>query len=339
MTRPTADSFDRLLARARDYLSTEIDARDSEELSALIDAAETRDDALTDLSSRFEGPLRFGTAGIRGLVGAGESRMNRVLVRRVSYGLATYLIATNPKALSRGIVLARDARNRSQSFQEEAAGVFAACGLPVWFLDGPQPTPLAAFAIKHVGAAAGVVITASHNPREYNGYKAYWENGAQIVPPTDALIATRFDEAPPAASIPTLAFDELGGQLRPVPDLAAAYLDALPPLQSSLTERSRLSVAYSALHGVGYEMFSRAIEKSGAALHSVEEQERPDPDFPTVTFPNPEEPGVSDKLIALAREEHADVAMINDPDADRLAIAVPSDEAPSGFRSLSGNEL
>ncbi|HEY7698308.1 MAG TPA: phospho-sugar mutase [Vicinamibacteria bacterium] len=316
--------------RVEAFLEHEIDASDRAELESLLESARRGDEiALRDLESRFSGLLQFGTAGIRGILGAGESRMNRSLVLRVTHGLALHLVDTVPEAKERGVALARDGRRLSHVFQRDAASVLAAHGIRVHWIEGPNPTPLLAFAVRHLGAAAGIMITASHNPPAYNGYKVYWENGAQIVPPVDAGIAARFSEAPGASEVPRRE------AAVPRREIGEAYLAALPP---RVNADPSLRIAYTALHGCGQRLFLEALKRRGFEnVYSVSDQAEPDPLFPTLPFPNPEEPGALDHLLAVATANDCDLALAHDPDADRLGAAVR--RGPGDFVVLNGNEI
>ena len=327
---------DGLLARARAFLAQDVDADDRAELESLL-----KSDDREELALRFAGPLSFGTAGIRGLLGAGESRMNRSLVLRVTHGLVSYLLEVVPDSARRGIAIARDGRHRSDVFQKDAAAVAAALGVRVHWIEGPNPTPLLAFGVKNLGAAAGIVITASHNPPEYNGYKVYWENGAQIIPPVDAGIAAAIAAAPPANAIPREENSSLVAEV----DLAFDYLDAVNALGlSQETDTSSFAIAYSALHGVGQRLFLEALGRRGfKKIFPVSEQAVPDGDFPTVRFPNPEEPGALDLVLDEAARHGCPLVLVNDPDADRLGAAVRAVRAvhdrPGRYTALSGNEI
>ena len=325
-----------VLRRIEQFLEDEVEPQDRKELATLLDRARGGDDsAMRDLESRFSGPLQFGTAGIRGLLGAGESRMNRSLVLRVTHGLALHVIHCIPQAKERGVAVARDGRRLSDVFQKDAASVLAAQGIRVHWLEGPNPTPLLAFAVGHLGAAAGIMITASHNPPVYNGYKVYWENGAQIVPPVDEGIAARIAEAPGASRIPRVESSPL---VREHPSIDEAYLAALAHGGRWVAVDPSVRIAYTALHGCGQSLFFEALKRHGfAEIHPVAEQARPDPAFPTVAFPNPEEPGALDRLLSVAKTNDCDVALAHDPDADRLAAAVR--RGPGDFVVLNGNEL
>ncbi|MDX6744521.1 phospho-sugar mutase [Actinocorallia sp. A-T 12471] len=301
------------------------------ELRALLDAG---DDAA--LAARFGATLEFGTAGLRGALGAGPDRMNRVTVMRAAAGLGARITPGGG-----GVVVGYDARHNSAQFATDTAAVLSGMGLRCRVLPRPLPTPVLAFLVRHLGADAGVMVTASHNPPQDNGYKVYWADGAQIVPPVDAEIAAaiaavgRVDELPlgvppeeARAGEPT--WEVLG------PDAEEAYLDALKGLP--LSDARGITVAYTPMHGVGGETLIRAFLRAGfAAPYTVPEQCLPDPDFPTVAFPNPEEAGAMDLLVALAERTGADLAIANDPDADRCAVAVPL--PGGGWRALTGDEL
>jgi phosphomannomutase len=322
-----------VLPRVERFLEDEVEPEDRRELQNLLSRAREGDQsAALDLESRFSGPLRFGTAGIRGILGAGESRMNRALVLRVTHGLALHAIDTLPGARERGVAVARDGRRLSDVFQKDAACVLAAHGVTVHWIEGPSPTPLLAFAVRHLGAAAGIMITASHNPPAYNGYKVYWENGAQIVPPVDEGIAARIAEAPGASRVPRAESSPL---VREQPTIGETYLAALPP---GINADPSLRIAYTALHGCGQRLFLEAAKRRGFdAVYPVAEQAEPDPAFPTVSFPNPEEPGALDRLLSVATTNDCDLALAHDPDADRLGAAVR--RGPGDYVVLNGNEL
>lgn len=291
-----------------------------------------------ELREHFGRPLAFGTAGIRGTLGPGPARMNRLLVHRVVAGVAGHLLATVDGAARRGVVLGRDARHGSDAFADEAAEVLLAHGIDVHRFDGPVPTPLAVFAVRHLGAAAGLVVTASHNPPSDNGLKVVWSDGAQIAPPVDAGIAAAIDAVPlgerppPAPRRGTL--HHLGTPRDDTP-VVAAYLGRAHALAGGARN---VRVAATALHGVGADLLERALTHSGAAeLHLVGSQRSPDPDFPTVASPNPEDPAALREVVELATEVGADVALALDPDADRLAAAVAASDG--GWRVLTGDEL
>lgn len=326
-----------LLTRAKAWADQDPNASDRAELTALIGRAESGDrTAIAELEDRFRGPLAFGTAGLRGVLAAGESRMNEAVVLRATYALAQHLLENVDRAAERGIVIGRDARLRSDELALAAAEVAHAQGLRVYFLSDPAPTPVTAFAVQDLKAAGGVVVTASHNPPEYNGYKVFYENGAQIISPIDEDIAKRITLAPPACDVPRRKLDDVM-EFEPA-RLESKYLGAVRLHREPKLELAPIRIVYTPLHGVGGRFVSLALEMAGFQDFSfVREQAAPDGRFPTVSFPNPEEPTAMELLLQLAREKKADVALANDPDADRLAAAVP--DTSGVFRTLSGNEI
>ncbi|MER6663357.1 phospho-sugar mutase [Amycolatopsis japonica] len=284
--------------------------------------------AADELADRMAGPLEFGTAGLRGPVRAGPHGMNVAVVTRTTAGVAAWLTA---QGHSGGVVVVgRDARHGSEAFAKAAAEVLTAAGFAVKTLPGPLPTPVLAFAVLELGAVAGIQITASHNPPADNGYKLYDATGGQIVPPSDGQIERAIEAAPPAISVPREPGAEVLGD-----ELRDAYLAKVALLPRG-PERA-VKVAATALHGVGAETLRAAFERAGfTELSLVAEQSTPDPDFPTVAFPNPEEPGATDLLLALASEVGADLAIALDPDADRCALGVR--ERDGSWRMLRGDE-
>ena len=312
--------------RAEEWLAADPDPETRSELEALLAGDPV------ELERRFEGRLAFGTAGIRGPMGAGPMRMNRVLVRMVAAALAERLLQEREERPM--VVVSYDARHRSHVFATDTARVLAARGIRVEVLPGPMPTPVLAFAVKHLDASAGVMVTASHNPRSDNGYKVYWRGGRQLVPPIDTEISEIIDRTAPLAGS-DLASDGAIGIETAGDDLMEAYVDAVVGLVVPGGPRS-VRMAYTPLHGVGAETFLRAVSRAGFDPPAVvAEQAEPDPDFPTAPFPNPEETGVVDQLLALAADTGADVALAHDPDADRLAVAVPEG---GRWRLLTGDE-
>ena len=323
-----------LVERADRWIAGDPDPETRAELAALIGAGDT-----AALTARLDSSLSFGTAGIRGEVGAGPNRMNRAVVIRTTGGLARYLHEEMSRLSGRPVVVGFDARPTSRQFAEDTAGVLAAAGISVAYFPDFAPTPLVAFATKHIDAAAAVVVTASHNPRPDNGYKVYASNGAQIIPPIDSRIASAIDVIGPANEIPRLegVFTGTSELVRPVPeDLLDRYWEAVDASRPS-PQRSDLKVVYTPMHGVGGEVLEEIFRKAGhIGLIPVPLQAEPDGTFPTVAFPNPEEPGALDLAIALAVDVDADLIIANDPDADRLAVVVPQLE---NWRPLSGNEI
>jgi phosphomannomutase len=294
----------------------------------LADAMVGAAGAVDDLTDRMTGALRFGTAGLRGPVRAGPSGMNVAVVRRATAGLAAWLARGGQRGT---VVVGRDARHGSAAFAAAAAEVFAGVGFTVHALPSPLPTPVLAFAVRELGAVAGVQVTASHNPPADNGYKVYLADGAQLAPPSDAEIEAAITAAPPAISVPTST--QVSASDVTASNVVAAYLDRVGALPRG-TARD-LRIALTPMHGVGGETAVLALRRAGFTdVHVVGAQAVPDPDFPTVAFPNPEEPGATDLLLALAAEVGADLAIALDPDADRCALAVPGHP----WRQLSGDE-
>jgi phosphomannomutase len=289
---------------------------------------------LSDLADRFAGPLTFGTAGLRGPVRAGPNGMNRAVVRAAAAGLCAYL---DDHAGSGPVVIGYDARRGSADFAAETAAVVTGAGRAALLLPRPLPTPVLAYAVRRLEAAAGVMVTASHNPPEDNGYKVYLADGAQIVPPADREIEERIRAVEQLAAVPLgTAAQQVDERL--VEEYVAATVQAVVRTDPEAdARRATLRVAYTPLHGVGREVLEHAFEVAGfAAPQVVASQAEPDPAFPTVAFPNPEEPGAVDELLALAASSGADLAIANDPDADRCAVAVPDGPA---WRLLHGDEV
>jgi phosphomannomutase len=306
------------------------------ELDALMARADAGDAAAeADLRDRFDGELAFGTAGLRGVLGAGPTRMNRRVALRSTAGLLAHLAAEVPEAKARGLVVGYDGRRLSREMAEDAAAVALGAGFRVFLFDRVIPTPVVAFAAVDRRAAAAVVITASHNPPAYNGYKVYWENGAQIVSPIDAGIAAAIESVGPVRALPR------GDVVDAIPlgdALEARYLARVAALQLHPEVPRALQIVYTALHGVGDRLCRAALAGAGfASVHSVPEQAEPDGAFPTVAFPNPEEEGAMDLALALAAREGAELVLANDPDADRLAVATRLDDGT--YRMLTGNDV
>ena len=326
-----------LQAQVDAWLADDPDERDRAELTAL--AADDSPAAREELADRFGGRLEFGTAGLRGAVAAGPNRMNRAVVRGTTAALARWLLGRRRDAAQAGVVIGCDARHRSDEFAEEAAAVLAGAGLQVHLLPKRQPTPLLAFAVRHLSAAAGIMITASHNPPADNGYKLYLDDGAQIIPPADAEIEAAIGRVGPLAQIPLAAADSPLIS-RPGDEIARAYLDAVCAVSPAPSGAAWLRFVYTPLHGVAAPIALRAFEQAGFTEPDlVTAQAEPDPDFPTVAFPNPEEPGALDLALAQARRSGADLVIANDPDGDRLAVAVPDPEVTGGWRPLTGDQV
>ena len=311
-----------LLDRARDWLSQDPDPVTRDELQRLIDAGDT-----AGLADRFGQRLQFGTAGLRGALGAGPNRMNRVIVAQAASGLAAYLLEHEAEP---SVVIGYDARHNSDVFARDTAEIMQGAGVAAHLLPGPLPTPVTAFAIRHLGCSAGVVVTASHNPPEDNGYKVFLADSSQIVPPADTDISAQIDAVGRVDEMP-----RSDGYTRLGPEIAEAYVEAVAALPHD-GPRDIVAV-YTPLHGVGRDTLVDVVRRTRFPdLHVVREQAEPDPDFPTVAFPNPEEPGAMDLALKLASEVHADVIVANDPDADRCAVGVREDVGEA-YRMLTGD--
>lgn len=356
-----------ILARAEQWADNDVDSTDAETICELI---KTRN--IDELAARFSGPLQFGTAGLRGEIGAGESRMNRSVIIKATAGLVSYL--TESIGSAPVIVIGHDARHGSAEFATDAAEVINAAGGRALRLPSHLPTPLLAFAVRHLKADAGIMVTASHNPPRDNGYKVYlggrmtdeWGNGVQIVPPDDSNIANAIAQTGPANEIPRSSegITFLGEEVR------EAYLAALEtetePFRTAETAsngedspesneshssfHSDISITLTAMHGVGAETATKALNKAGFTnITLVKEQAQPDPDFPTVSFPNPEEKGALDLALSTAQRSQADVVIALDPDADRCSVAIPTktsdanatDESSTTptYRQLTGDQI
>jgi phosphomannomutase len=320
---------EQLRSQAEQWLAAEPDEDIRAELRALLDGP------AEDLAARFGGRLMFGTAGLRAAIGAGPLRMNRLVVRHAARGLAHHVLDVDQAAATRGVVIGFDARHKSDVFAEDSARVMAAAGMRVHVLPVALPTPVLAWAVTELGCAAGVMVTASHNPPADNGYKVYLGDGAQIVPPHDMAIADRIAAVDPT----TVAMaDGRDPRIARLPhSFVDGYVDGMRAVRMRPASTG-VAVAYTPLHGVGGEIALRAFEAAGLPEpYVVAEQAEPDPAFPTVAFPNPEEPGAMDLVIALAAETGAALALANDPDADRLGAAIPQ---PDGtWRRLGGDEV
>jgi len=306
----------RISTAAQDWISHDPDPQTAAELAALSD---------DELDERFAQPLTFGTAGLRGPLRGGPNGMNLAVVLRTTWAVAKVL--KDRRLGGSHVIVGRDARHGSEEFALAAAEVLAAQGFPAALMFAAVPTPVVAFAVRHSGAAAAIQITASHNPPSDNGYKVYFEGGFPIVPPSDQEIERAVAEAPYADEIPRQRVEPTGV------DLVQRYIDRAAHVRHT---HGSVRVAFTPLHGVGGEFAMDALVRAGFSdVHVVESQFAPDPDFPTVSFPNPEEPGAADALLQLAADVDAEIAIALDPDADRCAIGVPT---PAGWRMLSGDE-
>ena len=346
-----------LRAAVESWIGDDPDPGDRAELRKLADRAfggadaggDPDSGALAELRDRFAGRLEFGTAGLRGVVAAGPNRMNRAVVRAATGAVAGWLLGAAGSGAAGGgagagevrVVVGCDARHRSAEFADEAARVLAGAGIAVHMLPHPGPTPLLAFAVRQLGASAGVMITASHNPAADNGYKLYLSDGAQVIPPVDAEVEARIAALGPLSQVPVA---DPGSALitRHGDEIAKAYLDAVVATAAgSGFDGPPLNVVYTPMHGVAGDLMLRAMAQAGfAAPHVVAAQARPDPDFPTVAFPNPEEPGALDLALADAVQLGADLVVASDPDGDRLAVAVRRPgQGLAGWVVLTGDQV
>ncbi|MBF4992971.1 phospho-sugar mutase [Arthrobacter gandavensis] len=342
----TSTERDELVAAARRWADTDPDHATAAELRKLLAEAaadgEAAETALAELADRFSGTLEFGTAGLRAALGAGPMRMNRAVVRRTAAGIAAFL-QDKSEGWTPSAVIGYDARHNSKAFALETAAVFSAAGIEAFLLPCTLPTPVLAYAVRALDADAGVMVTASHNPAQDNGYKVYLGGrtvkgpgrGAQIVPPYDAEIAARIDYSVPLDSIETAP----EGWTDVSESIAADYINAVDGLVTRDGYPSRdLKIVLTPMHGVGGETMMSVLRDAGfTSVKLVAAQARPDPDFPTVAFPNPEEPGALDLAVAMAAETGADIVLANDPDADRAAVAA-KDPATGEWRMLRGDE-
>ncbi len=321
-------SLETLIARARAWQSQDPDTETKAELEALILAGDEQ-----GLADRFSARLSFGTAGLRGELGAGPNRMNRVLVAQAAVGIARYLKANfdDPSC-----VIGFDARKNSDVFAKDSAEILVGLGVRAYLYDSLVATPMVAFAVREMGCSAGIMVTASHNPPADNGYKVFDFTGSQIIPPMDALIA---------AEIGKFADNELVSSLVRSTDYSAVpesisvnYLQGVSGLMNRHSDRKSLKIVYSAMHGVGAEFIEKIFDLAGMdPLIPVASQHKPDGTFPTVAFPNPEEPGAMDQSMETAKANGADLVLANDPDADRLCVAYR--DSTGNYIQLSGDEL
>lgn len=323
-----------VVERAERWLADDPDPATRRELEQLLD----RDDR-DALHNRFDVSLAFGAAGFRGELGAGPNRMSRVTVIRATAGLCAWLRQRLPNAAERGICVGFDARRMSLELATDAAGVIAGAGFQVWMLDDEMPTPMLAFSVLETGAAAGVMITGGDSPPAYNGYKVFSANGARIIPPHDEGIAEQIARISSASSVPRSTRHEAiaQGRMQALTDLVQRYRERVVALVGPPSEARRLPIAYTALHGVADRLVRNVLGATGfSGLKTLASQAEPDGRFPTVGSPNPEEPAAMTEVLRLAKRIGAELVLANDPDAGRLAVAVPSDD---GYEILSGDDV
>jgi phosphomannomutase len=328
-----------LIAAASAWADQDPDLETRAELEELIDKRD-----VAALSSRFDGRLEFGTAGLRGELGAGSNRMNRVLVAQAAAGIAKFLL-TQPEFNSDveppSVVIGFDGRINSAVFARDSAQILAGAGIRAYLFDGVVPTPVLAFAGKHLNTSAAIMVTASHNPPRDNGYKVYLggsNGGSQIISPTDKIIAGHIAEVAKTKTFNEInksdKFEMVGDELR------QAYVAETASLTGEVIEGDKVRIAYTAMHGVGWNTVDALFASVGLAKpETVTAQLLPDGNFPTVAFPNPEEPGAMDLALEVGRERHADLILANDPDADRLALAIKDSSSPTGFIQLTCDEV
>ncbi|GAA1777363.1 phospho-sugar mutase [Agromyces lapidis] len=339
---PDARDAERV-ALAEAWIAQDPDPETREELASIVESVRGGDaEASADLADRFDSRLAFGTAGLRGEIAAGPNRMNRVLVAQAAAGLAAYLLEHAEPGTTPSVVIGYDGRKNSAVFARDSAELMAGAGVRAILLPRLLPTPVLAFAVRHFDTSAGIMVTASHNPPNDNGYKVYLggeHHGSQIVAPADAEIAAHILHVASTATVPALpraSFETAGEEV--VDEYVRLTAESAAPGAPAAQPR----VVYTAMHGVGWETAARVLETAGFdAPALVEAQIAPDAAFPTVSFPNPEEPGAMDLSFERAREVDAELVVANDPDADRLAVAIPDAAAPggAGYRRLTGNEV
>jgi phosphoglucomutase len=332
-----------IIERAKDYIAREKDSNFRSEIEQLLNTEDFK-----ELEDRFYRDLEFGTGGLRGVIGGGYNRMNTLVVKSATQGLASYLIKAFREKASAGklsAAIAFDSRHYSAEFAEAAALIFAANGIKTWLFSGLRPTPELSFAIRHLGCDTGIVVTASHNPPQYNGYKAYWNDGSQVIPPHDTGI---IDEVNNVKTIKEISRNEaLDKGLLQIIDK-----EVDEPYQAMVKSRlfrpdlikakaGEVKIVYTPLHGTGAMHVEKVLGDLGLKVITVPEQREGDGNFPTVAFPNPEEAAALDMAIKLGAQEKADVVMATDPDADRFGIAVPatSSQTDTAYTLVTGNQM
>ncbi len=340
-----------LFTRAQQWIDADPDPSTRSTLQHVLKKAQKNAHHLDELRFHMEPPLTFGTAGLRGTMGPGPAQMNRLTVRLTTFAICTVALEKVPDAKSRGICVGFDGRHLSSTFATDVEEIAQQLGFNIHRFPEPVPTPLLAFACRELNTALGAMITASHNPRQYNGYKVYADNGAQIVPPWDTAIEQLFSTLAPLTVQLPMANPRANPRANPStrtnattptvtdvpPSLVDTYMDHASKWMHHPEEHETLSVAYSAMHGVGQPYVKALFQRLGfQPLHVVHGQATPDPDFPSVRSPNPESPDSLTELLAVATREQADIALANDPDADRLAVVVRHD---GQWTPLTGNEI
>ncbi len=326
--------LEQVRAKARTWLGSGYDASTQAAVQAMLDNADT-----TELVDAFYRDLEFGTGGLRGIMGAGSNRMNRYTVAAATQGLANYLLrefATLPQI---SVAIGYDCRNNSRFFADTTAAVFSANGIRVYLFEELRPTPEVSYAIRKLGCQSGVMVTASHNPKEYNGYKAYWEDGAQIIAPHDRNIIAEVNKI---RSITDIKFEANPALIRMIgEDIDAPFIadvKALSLSPESIARHRDMKIVYTPIHGTGGTIIPRALQEYGFAnIIHVPEQDVTSGDFPTVHSPNPEEPAALAMAIAKAEETGSDLVLASDPDADRIGVAARNDRGEMVL--INGNEI
>ncbi|MBD3347027.1 MAG: phospho-sugar mutase [Chitinivibrionales bacterium] len=323
-----------IIKKAKEYCAVEKDPQFRQEVEDLLGKED-----FEALGDRFYTELNFGTGGLRGIIGGGFNRMNPYIVQRATQGLANYIVKEKDPARA-SVVIAYDSRRFSDRFALQAACVCAGNGIKAYLFTGLRPTPELSFAVRHLKATAGIVLTASHNPAQYNGYKVYWEDGAQIVPPQDKAIVNEVYDVTDITGMSEKDAVKQGLLVHIDHEIDDAYIETIrrQALRPDLIRGrgSELSAVYTPLHGAGRMPLQTALEKMGITVTPVEEQKEPDGNFPTVTYPNPEEPSAMKMALELAEQTEADLVLGTDPDADRLGVGVPVD---GSWVLLTGNQL
>ncbi|MCQ2351711.1 MAG: phospho-sugar mutase [Paludibacteraceae bacterium] len=315
--------IDEVKAKANIWLNGDYDAQTKQKVQEMLSASDT-----TELVESFYKDLEFGTGGLRGIMGVGTNRMNIYTVGAATQGLANYLHKNFGKNADIKVVVGHDCRNNSRLFAETTANIFSANGIKVFLFENLRPTPEISFAIRHLGCQSGVVVTASHNPKEYNGYKAYWEDGAQVIPPHDTGIIAEVNKI---KSIKEIKFQGNPALIQTIgEDVDSVFLEKIKKLSLSpdiVAKQKDLKIVYTPIHGTGITLIPRALKMFGFEnIISVDAQNVISGDFPTVLSPNPEEPAAMKLAVEKAKEVDADIVMASDPDADRMGIAVKNDK-------------
>lgn len=312
-----------VIARAQTWLKGNYDAQTKAEVQKMIDAPDK-----TELIESFYRDLEFGTGGLRGIMGAGTNRMNIYTVGAATQGLSNYLKAQFPDKQQISVVIGHDCRNNSRKFAEISAEIFSANGIKVYLFEDLRPTPEISFTIRHFGCQSGIILTASHNPKEYNGYKAYWDDGAQMIAPHDENVIAEVEKI---KNVEDIKFNGNPALIQIVgEEIDKIYIEKIKTISLSpeaIKRNSDLKIVYTPIHGTGIKLIPRTLKEYGFTnVIDVPEQNVISGNFPTVISPNPEEPAALEMAVKKARETDADIVMASDPDSDRMGIAVKDDK-------------